>query len=49
MVKKVRSYIEFDEKIKVDGFIGDSNHIIQATYLIKEINDNDFIHIWQRK
>ncbi|KAK8867040.1 Glycerophosphocholine phosphodiesterase gpcpd1 [Tritrichomonas musculus] len=43
MVKKIRSFIELHKKNGVEGFVGDSNHISQATYLIKEINDNNFI------
>lgn len=43
MVKKVHSFVEIHKTIGIEGFVGDSNHLILAPCLIKEIIDNNFV------
>lgn len=43
MVAKIRSYALIHKKISVEGFVGDSNHLMQVPYMIKEIKDMNFM------
>ena len=43
MVAKIRSYALIHQKIGVEGFVGDSNHLMQVPYMIKEIKDMNFM------